>query len=253
MKWRRKRQLLIALFVLGPIVLVLSFWWFYSRPEATCFDGVRNQGERGVDCGGVCGNICQEDIPNPGVSWARTFQISGDVYNAVAKIDVPGSGLSADNVEYVFRLYDKDSVLISEERNRLNIPPSSTIALFDPSIRVGTRAPVRATLEFPHDVVWEKSREGSVDFSIVQSPQISADNIGAEVRVFVGHNAGRILEDVLLALVLFDSDGNAIHASQTFLEEFNSGETESLVFTWPELDISLIESVSIFPISYNFE
>ncbi|MEX0934773.1 MAG: hypothetical protein WDZ70_00410 [Candidatus Paceibacterota bacterium] len=253
MNWRRKRQLLIALIVLSPIIIILLLWWFLSRPEPTCFDGIQNQNETGVDCGGVCGNICQEDIANPVVSWARTFQISGNVYNAVARIEIPESNLVAEKVPYVLRLYDSEGILISEEERRVDIPPSTSIAVFVPSINPGNRTPVRATVQFSDDVEWERITADSVEFRMTDSAQIRDGSFGTEVSVPVTHNSNQVLSNVTLTLILFDSDGNAIHTSQTFVEEFNPDDTISLTFTWPQTFSSEIDSVLILPTSYRLD
>jgi hypothetical protein len=38
-----------------------------AEPEAveTCFDSIQNQGEEGIDCGGPCSRICPEPEPEP--------------------------------------------------------------------------------------------------------------------------------------------------------------------------------------------
>ena len=61
--------------------------FFHKTP--TCFDGVKNQNEKGLDCGGVCTRICSGDISTPIVMWQRVFQVTPGVYSAVAYIQNP--------------------------------------------------------------------------------------------------------------------------------------------------------------------
>lgn len=251
MKWRQKRQLLIALFVIGPIIITLSLWWFLSRPEPTCFDGAQNQNEQGIDCGGICVNSCQEEIPNPVVSWTRVFQLSGDVYNAVARVEMPEEGLIAEDVPYIFRTYDSEGLLISEEENYIDIPPSRTIAVFNSSIQPGDRNPARATIEFSEEIEWGRVSRDSIQFNLIGQPQVNDGSFGTSIRVMVGHDGNQTLYDVSIAIVIFDTAGNAVHSSQTFLEELSIGESESLTFTWPIALSASMDTVSIFPVSYS--
>ena len=48
------KQIIIALITLGIFSLIGGGIYLVHRPEATCFDGVQNQGEEGIDCGGPC-------------------------------------------------------------------------------------------------------------------------------------------------------------------------------------------------------
>lgn len=51
---RITKQIIIALIFLGIISLIGGGVYLARRPEPTCFDGVQNQEEEGIDCGGPC-------------------------------------------------------------------------------------------------------------------------------------------------------------------------------------------------------
>ena len=51
---RLTKQIIIALIFLGMITLIGGGTYLIGRPEPTCFDGIQNQKEEGIDCGGPC-------------------------------------------------------------------------------------------------------------------------------------------------------------------------------------------------------
>ena len=50
--------------------------------------------------------------------------------------------------------------------------------------------------------------------------------------------------DVPVVAIVYDTDGNAMAASQSFISEIGDGERQALIFTWPRpfpRDLSRIE------------
>ncbi|MFZ2693721.1 MAG: hypothetical protein WAX85_00255 [Minisyncoccia bacterium] len=85
--WSTKRRFIYGGSVLAVVASIsLIIFWSIIYRTPTCNDGEMNGGETGVDCGGACKNLCTSEALNPVVLWAKTFSISGDVYNAVAYI-----------------------------------------------------------------------------------------------------------------------------------------------------------------------
>ena len=57
---RTVKQIVIIIFFLA-IVFVIGFLFYkvFLEHSPTCFDGIQNQGEIGIDCEGPCEKICQ--------------------------------------------------------------------------------------------------------------------------------------------------------------------------------------------------
>ena len=58
---RSQKRINVILFYLLLATALGGIIYFIAKPEMTCSDGIRNQGEEGVDCGGPC-NPCQEKL-----------------------------------------------------------------------------------------------------------------------------------------------------------------------------------------------
>lgn len=54
MSWRVKQRLKILSIIFIIFIFLFIYFFEKTKPEPTCFDGIKNQGELGVDCGGPC-------------------------------------------------------------------------------------------------------------------------------------------------------------------------------------------------------
>ncbi len=148
-QWAAKRKLTYSIILIVLVILFIgvpTYFFFHHTP--TCEDGVQNQDEKGVDCGGMCKRLCVSDISNPIVLWQRVFQVAPGVYNAVAYIQNPNVQIEVAKVPYTFKLYDANNVLIIQQSGTTFIPADQTFAIFEPSIRTGSRVPVRAINQY---------------------------------------------------------------------------------------------------------
>ncbi|MCR4310974.1 MAG: hypothetical protein NUV54_00150, partial [Candidatus Taylorbacteria bacterium] len=72
--------ILFFLFALALPTLFLT----YKAPS--CVDGVQNQEELGIDCGGPCSVLCKAEALDVIVRWQRAFRVKEGVYNALAYV-----------------------------------------------------------------------------------------------------------------------------------------------------------------------
>ena len=79
MSWAQRRKatyIISLLFILISIISVILYLALNKKP--TCFDGIQNQGEVGVDCGGSCVILCRVQYTNPVVIWGpRGVKLTG--------------------------------------------------------------------------------------------------------------------------------------------------------------------------------
>ena len=83
MNKRLKKQIIIALIVLGIFSAIGGGIYLTHKPEPTCFDEIQNQKEEGIDCGGPC--ISCDLKYNPPLSLAAAPIL---LTNENGKIDV---------------------------------------------------------------------------------------------------------------------------------------------------------------------
>src|SRR3990167_3757647 len=122
--WAFVRQLayVIAMFTLLSGALYFGYrTFFYTAP--TCFDGMQNGEEAGVDCDGSCEKICIAQIAQPSIEWAKAFKVQDGLYHAVALIAntnrVAGTRELADTLTV-----EEEGGGIGERKGTLTLPPA---------------------------------------------------------------------------------------------------------------------------------
>jgi hypothetical protein len=234
-QWAAKRKLIYGTVVLVVVAVVLGGLLFlFFHKAATCFDNVKNQNEKGVDCGGVCARICPSDISAPIVMWQRSFQVTPGVYSAVAYVQNPNVSHRVDDVGYVFRLYDKDNAMITEKTGRTFLLANQTFAVFEAGIRTGARIPVRTSFEFTESPSWIQNPIGYKETSVV-AENIALTNDSATPRISLSvHNLSlNTINTLAVVAIVYDAEDNAIAASRTIVEDLAAQSSAQVVFTWP--------------------
>ena len=231
--WSTRRKygyffgILLALSILAGVP---AFFALYEAP--TCADGKHNGDERGIDCGGSCVKLCAADFTPPKVMWSYSMRIVPGVYNSIAYVQNPNQLVESAPLSYVFRLYDKDGLYITERKGKVFVPAGQKFAVFENAIKTGERIPARTTFEFTGEPVW---RPGEV-LQKVRAESIEVDQAGApRAEVVVKNDAkDRVYTDLGVYLILYDASDNRTAFSKAVIAKLLPEGRETVYFTWPE-------------------
>lgn len=246
MEWATKRKLqyfgIIALLIIIFVGLPLYFF-VYQKP--TCFDGIKNGSELGVDCGGACRLLCQNQITEPILRWdPRIFKVSEGNYSTLAYLDNPNVSGEVLHASYTFRLYDEKGVLITERKGQTFIPRGQQFAIYEGSYSIADRIPVRATFSFDPNLVWITNRTEEPTVKIT-SKALSRLDSTPRVEAQIANDSLSEINNIELTAIIFDGSGNAIGASRTLVEKLNAGDKKDVVFTWPTPFVTRAESCDV--------
>ncbi len=106
--------------MIGFIYIVLFFaiaYSFYSliKPKATCQDGIKNQLEENIDCGGPCAPCDEtheiEDFIIEKIEWVDT---ATNKFDTVVTIKNPNSLFGASTLRYKLKYFDQVGQIIKE-------------------------------------------------------------------------------------------------------------------------------------------
>ena len=247
--WAKQRQLMYgsAVFIFLALVIGTPVYVMFFNKAATCFDGKQNGNETGMDCGGQCIKACANEVsPQPIVIWARPFNVTNGLTNLVAYVQNPNVDYVADPVEYLFRVYDKDNVLIGTRIGKVSVPPSKVFPIFEQAFDAGFSKPVKAYFEFTEPLVWKKFSSSKPEFDVIDkrlinassSPQLNATLVNKTIDTY------RNIEVVAL---IYDTDGNAIAASRTIVDVLYGNSEAPLIFTWPNGFTANTSKIEIIP------
>lgn len=229
MQWSLERQLLYAavvLLVIGALFAGLWFFFFYTPPS--CSDGVLNQDEEGIDCGGACTLLCE--APDVAALWARSVKVAPGVYHAVAMVRNPESGAGAVDLPYSFSLFDAENILVAERRGSLTLEPGDVVPLFEANIVTGERIPARTFVSF--GVGEWRTMERSPNPIRITSQNL--DREGLRLTASIENIIPQEVQGITLTALLYDSKDVLVAASQTTIDTLSPRATRSVVFTWQE-------------------
>lgn len=229
--WRFKRQASYIIVVLTIILTPIFIYFLANDPAPTCFDGKQNQGEFGVDCGGGCAAVCQEEVADMQVLWRRAFPVRTGEYDLAALVENPNNDFSANQFVYTFEVYDAQNNLILEKSGTGFANPREQFVIFEPRVFLGNKAPSRVFLaiesvEWGREPGYVKPQIQVQDESLTPAPR---PRLSATLVNDLPYDVPNI---EAIATILSEED-NVIAVSSTEIGDLASGESQRVFFTWP--------------------
>jgi Mg-chelatase subunit ChlD len=225
-------------------VVAIGVYFVYFNVQPTCFDGVQNGVEAGVDCDGTCVRICAFSVTPPQVVWAESFRIIDGQYNAVAYVENKNSEASTPALSYTFKLYDGNEV-IAERSETTILPPNSVYPIFEGRIMTKDgRVPTRTEIVLAPAEMWQPATVGRNQFRTVDLELLSTDS-RPRLNVEVENTELTEARDVEVVATVFNRAGEPVTASQTFIDVFAPRSTKNIVFTWPNSIAKTVRSCEV--------
>lgn len=217
----------------------IAGWYFLARPVATCLDGLQNQGERGIDCGGPCDVACAAEYhPEMLVAQELAFVPGGErsVYDVIARVHNPNDVLGASTFRYAVTLKGAAGDVVATKSGSGFILPQETKDFL--VVNLFTSAdPVTAEIEFS-DMTWE-------EFSGYQEkPKLSVLNktyTELTSGAFFSEVVGNVFNDspfdfrsLTVKIILRDIDRKPLAINQTEVNSVFSKELREFRLKWPK-------------------
>lgn len=233
MSWAQKRRLIYSSIILVVFLLAVvlpTILHFYKAP--TCFDKKQNQDELGIDCGGSCSLLCSVQYVPLNVLWSRFSKVSPGVYNVLAYIENPNINAGANNLNYVFKLYDKDGALLKERTGQTFAPANKIMAVFEPELLTGNQVPQRLEFSFTSPAVWLKQDSKETGLSISELV-ISREESAPRLSAVLTNKTINQIKKIEAVGIIYNTDGNTIAFSRTIIDSLLGKETRNIFFNWP--------------------
>ncbi len=234
MSWASRRQmtyLAIVLAVFGGIGAIILVPIFHKAP--TCFDAKLNGDEHGVDCGGSCRLFCKEEATTLQTLWTRAFNVLPERYNVAAYVINSNPTAGIYELNYKFELFDANNDFITERTGKTYIRNEGPTLIFEPGLVTGNRIPRFTHLTYT-DPAWYSvaADNAKLPFIISGDPDITGADTAPSMQVVVQNPSYRTYKNITVSVILYDSEGNAIDASQTKMDEFGRTSRDNLFFSW---------------------
>ena len=223
----KKQLLILTIFLVIVAIFGTGFYFLVNRPpKATCFDGIKNQKEQEVDCGGSC-EICQPAKEPLKIIFQEFISTIENNFDLIAEIRNLNSDWGVSSFEYNFDLYNESGRLILSREGSAYILPQETKYIIEPRVYL-VEKPVRSELKLKN-IIWKESRNFSSSELKVRDEKLGADILFGVVENRTNYD----LNKVELVGVIFGANNEIIAAGKTEVNTLLRGENRYFEINWP--------------------
>jgi len=232
---KKKRAIIIAIFVAIFLSAIFAIY-LWLRPAPTCSDGIKNQNETDIDCGGVCPNKCNKIVAENLVSQEQGFVESGLVnkYDLYSRVSNPNNVFGSNKFQYEFKLKDAAGNVIATKLGSDYILPGESKYVTENNIE---------TDKIPASVEFNISNQAWVEFiDYFERPQLKVVNkqynpissgVGfSEAIGLLKNESPYDFTLIKLEIILKDANDKVVALNSTEMRTVKSGENRDFRSLW---------------------
>lgn len=238
MKYRIWQQIkIIFVLVVFLALIATGIYFIYIQKTPTCFDGIQNQDEAGIDCGGSCVSCEITTIKQPEVLWAKAYFLKDNLYDLVASVSNVNPNYGLVKFNYVFKYYDSADNLLGEKKGSSFILPRQTKYIFDGNMIVES---LIGRVELIIDKIpgknWFRLKNGfeipNIFSHDIKFKLTGNQNSVAEVSGIIKNDSDYDFDRVGIVAILLDSQKNIIGFNKTEARTVLAGEERYFSALW---------------------
>lgn len=218
--------ILVVLLFLGSAVLGIA-WLMRTKP--TCFDGLKNGEEEGVDCGGSCGVSCPTPKPDAKALIVKSLQVAqgGTKCDIVASINNPNGTLGAEHIPYTLKWGTV------QKQGEFYIYPSEERYLAEMNLPCQTdQNPQLEVKDPPEWKFFTGFEKPNLEISNSQFSYPENSYEFAEVNGTVTNHSPFDLKEIQIYAVIKDNTGNVTAINKTTVNSIAVGEKRDFKIFW---------------------
>jgi len=232
-RYLRKQIIVVIIFLLIVAVITAgAYFIFRPHPEATCFDGIKNQGEEKTDCGGPC-LPCEKQRESLEVVYQKIIPTSENNFDLIAEIKNPNNNWGAKSVGYALDVYDEQNNNIFSKQGTLYILPQENKYIVEPKIFLEEK-PDKAEFKII-STSWQRL-SGFRDLALrIRDKKIqTGEGMQSRVSGVITNNTNYDLNKVELVGIIFNAEKEIIGAGKTEVTTLVRNENRYFEINWPQ-------------------
>ncbi|MDQ1284157.1 MAG: hypothetical protein QG620_505 [Patescibacteria group bacterium] len=245
-----RKRIIIAAAYLAVFALVVFGIYSLLKPEETCVDGVKNQNEEDIDCGGVC-KKCEkmEALDLKIINYGFLESGAPGEYDFWAMLENPNGTLGTGKFRYEAIFKDAEGRVISQKTGESFILPGEKKYIVENNILSPDR-PVSAEIKLK-EAEWVEF----IDF--FEEPNLKVINkkyeqitsgVGFSQAVGLLKNESPYDFDLItIRVVLRDASGKVLAVNSTEMRTVRSGDERGFEVDWPGSFPGDVSAVDVQP------
>jgi len=245
-----KRLIIIVIYLLIIGGLVLGIYNLI-KPKATCNDGLKNQGEVGIDCGGPC-TKCEPmpKIENIQVLEQYVIPAGSNKYDALVKIKNPNVLFGLGNFDYSLDFADRDGQIITTQSGSNFLLPGQEKYIFAFDIDLG-QAESRSFKFRVKSFRWEGFSSYAQPNIAVYQKEFNFMTPGsgfAQLKAKIQNRSEYDFHKITTRAIIRDKAGRPVAINETSSNDVKVNEEREVTFQWDgpftkDIDVQNIEVV----------
>lgn len=232
----------IVAFIVVVLISVLS-------KTPSCADGIQNQNEEGIDCGGSCSYLCTDLQRPPTVLFTKTISNGAGRTDVVASVENINATAAAKSVPYTVTIYGNKQVFVQEVTGTLDLPPSSTVPVFIPGVSTGNQKVLHAFLTIASSSPqWFTMANNQNVKLVVSNISLGGATTTPRVDAILSNASVGTLSDVPIVIFVHDEQGEIMAASKTILPTIRAQGQATATFTWGAPFVRSPAAIEVIPI-----
>lgn len=234
MSWTKERKSFVTFIVLlFCVVVAISLVLPVILKEPTCTDGKRNGTEAGIDCGGLCGQVCTNTIIPLEIEFQRSVEVDERTYDAVAYLVNKNNEAIPTYVSFKAILSDKNGSTIAEKEGRSIVLPGAATPLYIPNIVVEDRVPVRTRFELIETGPFYKYSNKDFLKNVQVVDQVFDNTTNTpRLTLTIANTLFSTVKDIDVYALLYDEEGTLVAVGKTYIEAIAGQGKEKAYFSW---------------------
>ena len=232
---RQKKQAIIGLVYLLIFTAIGFLIYLGLKPEATCFDGIQNQEELGIDCGGPC-PPCLPKVADPIITNQQLINEGNGLYEFVAKIKNQSQIYGNPKIDYQINFYNSSGQIIQSIPQTTFILPGEEKYIVKAAIKLNPQEKItQAKAKITHIDTWQKLNDALFPDLVVKDKKIKI--IGqptkyAEVSGTIISRAKVGYQRVSINIILIGNDGRIARVNQTEMRTLMPEQERGFSIFW---------------------
>lgn len=251
-EYRQKKQIFIIIIYILIVILAGFLIYFWLKPKPSCFDGIQDQNETGVDCGGVCAKPCDNKLAEQNLAVAKKgFVLSGvaNEYDLYAYVENPNDSVGSSNFQYEFKLKDSSGKIVGDRKGDEFILPGDSKYVIAPAVPV---TGVPTSVEFSiTDTTWAESNNlyEKPDIRIVNKNYTELDSPTefSQATGLLENESPDDFTSIKVQVILTDGNGNVVALNSTQMGSVLAGESRDFTVFWPNQFPGSVSDMEIQP------
>lgn len=233
-KLQRKKNIIISIYAL-ILILIIASVYFHFKPKVSCSDGIKNQNEEDMDCGGSCPEKC-EKIEAQKLIVEKTGAVPAGIsgqYDFYAIITNPNAVFGCQKFDYSIKFKDGSGNVIASRNGSSFILPGERKYIVENNI--GSSSAESFDFEILTSEWLEFFDYEKPDIQIINKnyTETSGGAGFSEATGLLKNESSFDFDLIRIQIILKNESGEVLALNSTQMKTIKSGERRDFKTLWP--------------------